>query len=612
MSNFFIKDSIPRLPERSNNIDRFSMYLMLDDCNERMVIQWKCRLHLKRNLELYEAEDPQFAKLCRQQDKGRGIAEYWVKVVQSAIGEVKSRKLALEHLAAYFESTCYQAAKKVRSQSSDRTWDEYLYIARKMVYNLDNFAKALEKYDKSQGANLDTYIQDILEKTIKSEVTVGKFSRWRLLYKKPDKDLKSALEITKHGQLQVSQYLFARKYFKQVYLINKVQNPDRQAGQKWPLPDLADFNEAAKYYNAEKSFPSAPHEVSASSGMVTGEKIKQWMENCIEALQKYSVNSINAVSIEFVKESDIEIKAEESNEIDSYSFWDAVECEDLINRTDVAFRSEIENIKAKVDLRIQQRKLQIHHKKIPNLYYGVGLTQTQIANILGINQGNIGRHLDSYYEVPLLEKLAAISQANEWVKPSVSRWLVKDYASPLHSDLIQAALVEAINKLTPEYREVLQLRYGHNLTENQISARYCIMEREVNQRINEAQICLESALLKVIEEWLDKYVKSWLYRFYKLSIYSALNSALANLSTDCKEVVNYRYYLRRTEEQTAVQLNLNGNQVNERIYLAKIQLRDSLLKWIVENLDVSLEKESELAKVNILVQEWLQNLYKSN
>ena len=95
-------------------------------------------------------------------------------------------------------------------------------------------------------------------------------------------------------------------------------------------------------------------------------------------------------------------------------------------------------------------------------------------------------------------------------------------------------------------------------------------------------------------------------------MYSALNSALANLSNDCKEVVNYRYYLRRTEEQTAAQLNLNGNQVNERIYLAKIQLRDSLLKWIVENLDVSLEKESELAKVNILVQEWLQNLYKSN
>ncbi|MCL1463897.1 sigma factor-like helix-turn-helix DNA-binding protein [Argonema galeatum] len=612
MSNFFIKDSIPRLPERSNNIDRFSMYLMLDNCNGRMVIQWKCRLHLKRNLELYEAEDPQFAKLCRQQDKGRGIAEYWVKVVQSATGEIKSRKLALEHLAAYFESTCYQAAKKVRSQSSDRAWDEYLYIARKMVYNFDNFAQVLERYDDSQRANLDTYIQDILEKTIKSEVTVGKFSRWRLLYKKPDKDLKEALEITKYGQLQVSQYLFARKYFKQVYLINKVQNPSRQAGQKWPLPDLADFNEAAKYYNAEKSLPSAPHEVSASSGMVTGEQIKQWMESCIEALQKYSVNSIDAVSIEFLNESGIEIKAEESNEVDSHSFWDAVDSEDLINRTDVAFREEIENIKAKVDLRIQQRKLQIHHKKIPNIYYGVGLSQTQIANILGITQGNIARHINSYYEVPLLEKLAAISQANKWVNPSVSRWLVKDYASPLHSDLIQATLVEAINKLTPEYREVLQLRYGHNLTEKQISARYCIMEVEVNQRINEAQICLESALLKVIEEWLDKYVKSWLYRFYKLSIYSALNSALANLSNDCKEVVNYRYYLRRTEEQTAVQLNLNENQVNERVYLAKIELRDSLLKWIIGNLDVSLEKESELAKVNILVQEWLQILYKSN
>lgn len=615
MFNFSRKSDIPRLPERPNNIDKFSSYLMVDCRNGRLVLQWRYRWHLKRNFELYEDRDKEFAKLSSQSDKDRAIAEYLRKIALSKTAEINHQKLALEHLAAYFESSCYQAAKNVQSQSSDRVWEEYLCIARIMVYDLDNFAKILEKYAPTEGANLDTYIQSILEKTIKSELSVGKYSRWRLLSQKSDKELKESLQKNGCGQAQVAQYLFARKYFKQIYLINKVKNPSRQTGQKWPLPDLEDFQVAAQYYNAEKSLPSAPHEVSVSALTVTGEQIKQWMEICIEALQKYATNLINAVSIESLNESGIDILLKDSNQLNLDSDWDVVESnesEKLINQTDAAFQEEIENIKAKIEQRIQQCKLQNYHKKIPILYYGIGLTQTEIANILGINQANIGRHITNYYEIPLLEKLAAISQSSEWVKPYVSRWLTKDFSSPVHSDLIQATLVEAINKLMPKYREVLQLRYGQNLTENQISTRYCITELEVNQRINEAQICLETALLKVIEEWLNKYVKSWLYSFYKQDIYSALHSALANLSRNDREIVNYLYYQRRTAVQTAQQLNLNEERVKEIIYSIKIELRGSLLRWIYENLDVSLEKESELAKVNRIVQEWLENLVKFN
>lgn len=612
MFNFYRKSDIPRLPERPNNIDRFSSYPILDFNNERMVFRWKYRWHLKRNFELHEAQDTEFAKLCRLPDKGRAIAEYWMKVAQSTNQEINRRKLALEHLAAYFESSCYQAAKNVQSQSRDRDWEEYLCIARIKIYDLDNFGKILEKYDFRQGANLDTYVQNILEKTIKTEVSVGKYSRWRLLAQKSDKELKEALQKHGYGQAQLAQYLFARKYFKQVYLINKVKNPHRPTGQKWPLPDLEDFQEAAKYYNAEKSLPAAPHEVSASGVTVTGEQIKQWMEICLEALKKYKTNLSDAVSIEFLNESGIDIKSKESDRVNLYSDRDTDESPSLIARTDAFFQEEIENVKAKIEQQIQKRKLQTYHKKIPIFYYGIGLTQAETANILGINQANIARHIANYYELPLLEKLAAISRPDEWVKPFISRWLVKDYTSPVRSDLIQATLVEAINKLTLEYREILQLRYGQNLSENQISVRYSISELEVHQRISEARNCLESVLLKVIQEWLNKYVRSWLYRFYKQNICSTLTSALTILSRDCQEVVNYVYREGWTIEQTAKQLKLENHRVKEIICLAKIELRGSLLKWMVENLDVSLEKESQLAKVNGIVQEWLQNAFNSN
>ncbi|MBD2183694.1 hypothetical protein H6S82_11285 [Planktothrix sp. FACHB-1355] len=612
MPNFFNKDSIPRLPERPNNIDKFCTYLCIVERNGRMAIEWKDRLYLKRNLELYAAKAPEFANLCRQQDKGRGMALFWMNV---ALNEPHSAMLALEHLAAYFEASCYQAAKNVWQKSSDRPWEEYLDIARFMIYHKENFLKVLEKYDLERKVNLDTYIHEVLIKTIKSEAAVGRFSPWRLLYKKSEDELKEALKKDGQREPQISKFIFARKYFKKVYLINTVQNPARLVGQKYPAPDAEDFNEIAKCYNAEKLLPSAPHEVSASPGTVTGEQIKEWMELCIKALQRYCSNSINPVSIEVLNEYGTEIKNEDSdpsNDAEWQSFWDAVESGDAVNRTDAAFREEMANIKVLVEKGIQQGKLQTSHQKIPLLYYGVGLTQTLIGKRLGINQTNIGRHLCKYYEMHLLKKLGEISQPTEWVKPYVSGWLVKDYTSPRHSDLIQAALVEALKKFIPEYREILQLRYGENLTERQISARLCINEAEVKQRICKAQCCLESDLLQVIAQWQDKYVKSWLYRFYKLTVYSVLESGLINLSEECQDVVIYSYCQRRNEQQTAKQLNLAEHQVKEKLCLAQMQLRDTVVDWVQENLDISLDREAELSKVNIILQEWLQNLYKSS
>lgn len=623
MFNFFAKNNIPRLPERANNIDKFSTYLMPDNRNGYMKIEWKSRPHLKRNLELYAAKDRQFARLCQEQDKARSIAYFWM---DKAINELQplldwepiNRKiLALEHLAAYFEQNCYQAAKAIWAKSRERTWDEYLSIARANVYQPDSLLKLIEKYEFSHGANIDTYIQQVLRKAIKSETDVGKFSNWRLLCKESDKKLKEALETAGHGKAQIACFLLARKYFKQVYLISKVKNPSRQSGQQWPHPDLGDFQSAANSYNAEKALPSA--RIPPTPETVSGEEIKKWMEICIKAIRNYP-RSINPVSLEGLKEVGIEASVEEFSEIGEkiklHNIWDNVNSEsndrELVDRTDTAFKTEIENIKMLVEKRIQSGKLQLYHRKIPLLYYGIGLTQTQIGTKFGINQANINRHLTNYYEVPLLEKLAEMSQSKSWVKPYVSGWLVKDFSSESRSNLIQAALVEAIAKLPPEYQEALQLRYAQNLNVQQISDRLCINSNEVSQRIDKAQQDLEATFLKVVDRWLEEYVKSWLNRFYKLPIYTGLDEALKNLAPEYRDILVSCYCQRRSEQQTAKLLNIDEKQFEEKIRLAKAQLQDNLLQWIRSNLDISLDKEAELVKVNILWQEWLSNLYKSN
>jgi|GEM_PF-5136239 len=41
MFNFSSYNNIPKLPHRENDIDKFTTYLMLDNQNGRVTLQWK-------------------------------------------------------------------------------------------------------------------------------------------------------------------------------------------------------------------------------------------------------------------------------------------------------------------------------------------------------------------------------------------------------------------------------------------------------------------------------------------------------------------------------------------------------------------------------------------
>jgi hypothetical protein len=72
-------------------------------------------------------------------------------------------------LATYFEEKCYFAAKKVWQESKEPSWEEYLCIARLIIYDNLKLKDILEKYD-SQAAKLDTYITKVLRQSETSPV----------------------------------------------------------------------------------------------------------------------------------------------------------------------------------------------------------------------------------------------------------------------------------------------------------------------------------------------------------------------------------------------------------------------------------------------------------
>ncbi|WP_375504844.1 sigma-70 family RNA polymerase sigma factor [uncultured Nostoc sp.] len=508
--NFTKIDSIPVLPKRSNNLNKFSTYIVLDNQNNQLSLQWKHQPSLQRNLKLYEEKHQEFSNLFSHQDKGIDIANFWRKVAfdesQLIANWEPSNKiqLAYEHLASYFEERCYWAAKDLSKERNANSWEEYLCIARLLVYNPLKLKEILVKYNY-KSANIDTYITNILTNHIKSSAEVSRFSRWRLLYKKGDKELIEALKVFGIIEPEISLIIFARKYFKQVYLISKVKNPTRTTGKKWIAPDEEDFSKSAQCYNAEKVLPTAPHEVFANSTKVTAKQIKDWMEICIKALESYPISILPKFSLDAFQSSEFKVKLELQ--------VPEIEWEKISSTEDTREQGFLAN-QANSILSEQLQSMKIDEQKVLLLYYGFGFNQKQLADRLGMNQSTISRYLTKSI-IKLLEAIAKISQPQQWVKQYVRRWLENEYHAPVHSDLIQAALVSAIKKLVNEEREILQLYYGEQMNEIEIASQLGITLNETATRLTKTRNILQDKLIQEINIWIKEYLEKWLGKYYK-------------------------------------------------------------------------------------------------
>ncbi|GAB1544450.1 hypothetical protein NUACC21_71260 [Scytonema sp. NUACC21] len=520
MLSFTKLDSIPVLLKRENNLNKFSTYIVLETQNNRLTLQWKHQPSLQRNLKLYNEKHKEFSNLFCQNNKGTDIARFWQKVAlnksQLTFDWEPSDKtqLAYQHLASYFEEKCYWVAKNLCKDGNVGAWEEYLCIARLLVYNPLKFSEILVKYNP-ESANLDTYVTNALTNHIKFSAEVNRFSRWRLLYKKSDKELIEALKVCGITEPKISLIIFARKYFKQVYLINKIKNPARDTGKKWVAPDREDFEEAAQCYNAEKGLPSAPHEVSANSTKVSAKEIQEWMEICIQALETYPISVLPKFSLDALKSDGFEA----SSELEAWK----IEGEGISSTEKTQEQGFSAANKANSVLCEQIQVLKLDERKILLLYYGFGFSQKQIADRLGINQSTISRYL-SKSAVKLLEALTRISQPQEWVQQYVKRWLEREYHAPVHSDLIQGALVSAIKKLANEEREILQLYYGGQMDEVKIASQLKMSLNEISTRLTRARKQLQEKLMCQIDIWMKEYLEKWLSHYYKSIVRLVLES----------------------------------------------------------------------------------------
>lgn len=510
MLNFPNWKDIPELPLRVSNTQKFYTYLILDK-QKGNLLRWKNQPKLQRNINLYEQMHDKFRALCYQQDRGKGIAQFWCEIAlneQNTISWEPANKtqLAWEHLGSFFEEKCYWTAKDLCKSSNRESWEEFLFAARLVIHNPLKFREILVRYKPDKSSNIDAYVSEALTNYVKSESSKNKFSRWRLLYNKSDKELKEALLVLGRNEPEISQFIFARKYFKQVYLISKVKNPARKAGQKWLNPDAQDFSQAAQCYNMEKLSKAAPHEVSISIN-ITGAEVQQWMEVCIQALEQYPNSILPQFSLEALQSTGFEVTSVNQKTIEEIEYQNVLSIEE-INKggSDLTERMNSELSKHLITLKPDIQKILI-------LYYGFKFNQKQLAEILNMNQSSISRNI-AKSTLSLLDKISGISQPQLWTHDYVERWLKQSYKTPTHSDIIQASLVSTIKNFSVESREILQ-----NYARSEVD----------KSKLNELRSKLQENLLLEINNWIKKYIDIWLAKYYKsVSIAILRNSNYPN------------------------------------------------------------------------------------
>lgn len=503
---------LPKLPCRGTQ-EKFYKYMDLGSDSANSNIRWKSEAHLQRNIELYKSRHEKFVSLSKGEDNIRELVQFWIDVALYDLPpqenwESNNRvQKAWEHLAVYCEESCYHATFEVWKIDKSQSWEELIFLARSLIYERDRFKNILVQYNNVH-SSLDTYITKIIINSVKDKTSIGKFSKWRLFIHKSDKELKEALYRDGRCEPEISQFLFARKYFKQVYQMNKLQNPAVTKSKKYPEPSETDLIEVVNYYNTEKLLSGAPHEVAAS-GNITVEQLKTWIEVSIAALYNYPKSITSSYSLETLQDSGFEFESpfQEVFEVGLPGYTKDIS---LVNKAEAALKEQLSSLKG-------------NYQKTLLLYYGFKLNQSQVADVLKLTQTAIAARLKAI-KLKLINTLSQLSQPSEWVYQYVTGWLVSNYHSPVYSDLINVALVEAVKKLEPLEKEALRLCYGQKMHSKNIAYQLQITESNLALIIDNAKANLEDYLIIEIDFIIIEYLNVWLSNTCKQTIKSACNN----------------------------------------------------------------------------------------
>jgi RNA polymerase sigma factor (sigma-70 family) len=314
---------------------------------------------------------------------------YWYRAWRSS--QSQSNKLALGHLSAYLQETCYWAARKITAQitGTQHRLSDCFQIA------IASLPKVLQRYDPNQGASLKAYASISFSNTIRDSLRQqGEADRrtdWGLLRKVSGRRLQEALESAGLSANMISVYRLAWQCFKT--FCGPVMSP---MTRQLPAPDADTWKAIANFYNSQRLT-----QLSIDAPEATPKMIEHWLKTCARYVRSYLHPSVTSLNFTQSDDNPGELLDQLSDD-QPYPLAMLIAEETGFERK--AQQAQVDDVL--IDA-INQLDEQV--QQLIKLYSSGTLTQQQLATQLGMRQYTVSRRLTSAKE-SLLRSLAVWSQ----------------------------------------------------------------------------------------------------------------------------------------------------------------------------------------------------------
>ena len=334
-------------------------------------------------------------------------AIYWHKAWQN-----QPNSLAVGHLSAYLQETCYWAVKRTIPQFAS----VHTNLADCFQIAIAQVPKILKACDPNQKASLKSYsnvaFANIIRDALRQQQEIDYANDWALLLKLSRKRLQEALQHAGLTNDTSACYLLAWKCFTDGYILSK--SPDARKLQR---PDGETWETIAQFYNRDRLTqlnPPAPES--------TPQTLEKWLILCAKYARAYLYPAVSSLNVPKVgnAESELQDDLPDNSEHDSLleNLIATEEAETQKNQ-----QQDIHNL-----LITTLENLPPRSQQLLQLYYQQGLTQQQIAQNQEMQQYQVSRQLTKTRESLLL---AITKWSQETLHISVTSNVVKHISAVL-------------------------------------------------------------------------------------------------------------------------------------------------------------------------------------
>lgn len=352
------------------------------DCFQR----WLTEPALRRNLRRHNIEELDDSAVddssMKATQAARPTYEFWVLHWHRLWGSnpaLAAQRLALGHLTAFLQETCYWTAQRTARQLQGVQYGvaDCFQLAIAAVPNL------LKGYSPAQGASLATYARlcfgNTLRDRLRQQQEVTSRSDWGLLRKASQKQITEALQGAGLSPEQITGHRLAWMAYKACWA------GATAATRQLTAPDRATWEAIATFCNSQRAVESPP---------VTTATVEQWLKAAAQALRRLlhpTVGSLNVPKFEEGGEWQDDLPAAGDTP------WGQ-----LIHQEEV---QERQRQRALVGERLRGAiaALPEADQQLLRLYYDRRSTQQQIAEQLQIKQYTVSRRLSRVREALLLD-----------------------------------------------------------------------------------------------------------------------------------------------------------------------------------------------------------------